>query len=193
MHNIENMSKIVSRFERLGIKVDYFVNLKFMQVPIVGDDGFIVEWLESKMGTIRTMLEGSRSLSSRHVALDLLKGAWDACRVVYYLHTTPADMVHDFIREFDIEVRDTFEGIVALVLSDDQWRQATLGVKFSGLGVCSASRICDAAYLASRAKTFEDCCALDGVHVWDDGHVRNGDSVDVIGEWLLGASTDMMH
>eukprot|EP00973_Karenia_brevis_P053450 7428633-Karenia_brevis.AAC.1 len=55
------------------------------------------------------------------------------------------------------------------------------------MGICSASRICDAAYLASRAQTYEDCCVLDRAHVWDDGSVRGGDSVEVIGEWLLGA------
>eukprot|EP00973_Karenia_brevis_P032808 4528898-Karenia_brevis.AAC.1 len=65
----------VSGFERLGIKVDYSGNLKFMQIPIVGDDGFIAEWVETKMGIIRRVLEGLRGLSSRHVALYLLKGA----------------------------------------------------------------------------------------------------------------------
>eukprot|EP00973_Karenia_brevis_P019599 2688776-Karenia_brevis.AAC.1 len=86
------------------------------------------------MGIIRRVMEGLRGLSSRHVALYLLKGAGDACRVVYYLRTTPADMIREFISEFDEELRNTFEEVVGLVLSDDQWRRATLGVKFSGVG-----------------------------------------------------------
>eukprot|EP00973_Karenia_brevis_P008090 1096281-Karenia_brevis.AAC.1 len=87
-------------------------------------------------------------------------------------------MIKPFIEEFDHELRQTFEDIVGLVLSDDQWRQCTLGVKKSGLGICSASRIADAAYLASRAQVYEDCQALDGSHVWDDGRVRGGDNVE---------------
>eukprot|EP00973_Karenia_brevis_P003017 412405-Karenia_brevis.AAC.1 len=61
-------------------------------------------------------------------------------------------MIRPFTGEFDNELRATFEDIVGLVLTDEQWLQATLGVKSSGLGICSASRIADAAYLASRAQ-----------------------------------------
>eukprot|EP00973_Karenia_brevis_P071577 9945294-Karenia_brevis.AAC.1 len=71
----------MSGFERLGIKVDYSGNLKFMQVPVVGDDEFLAAWVEAKMGIIRKVLTGLRGLSSKHVALYLLKGAGDACRV----------------------------------------------------------------------------------------------------------------
>eukprot|EP00973_Karenia_brevis_P037079 5112184-Karenia_brevis.AAC.1 len=71
----------VSEFERLGISVDYSGNVKFMQVPVVGDEGFIKEWVGTKMGIIKKVFEGLRGLSSKHVALYLLKGAGDACRV----------------------------------------------------------------------------------------------------------------
>eukprot|EP00973_Karenia_brevis_P014662 2000509-Karenia_brevis.AAC.1 len=101
------------------------------------------------MGIIKRVLDGLRGLSSRHVALYLLKGAGDACRVVYYLRTTPADMIRPFIQDFDRELRGAFEEVVGLALSDEQWDQSTLGIKSSGMGICSASRIADAAYLAS--------------------------------------------
>eukprot|EP00973_Karenia_brevis_P071713 9965703-Karenia_brevis.AAC.1 len=66
------------------------------------------------MGIIKRVLEGLRGLTSKHVALYLLKGAGDACRVVYYLRTTPADMIKPFIQEFDNELRRTFEEVVGL-------------------------------------------------------------------------------
>eukprot|EP00973_Karenia_brevis_P021528 2959192-Karenia_brevis.AAC.1 len=178
----------VSEFQRMGITVDYSGNVKFMQVPVVGNREFIAEWVKSKMGIIRRVLEGLRGLSSRHVALYLLKGAGDACRVVYYLRTTPAEMIRPFVGEFDAELRRTFEEVVGLTLSEDQWLQCTLGIKNGGMGVCCASRIADAAYLASRAQAHEDSRALDESHVWDDGSIRSGDGVDIIGEWLLGAT-----
>eukprot|EP00973_Karenia_brevis_P032578 4496591-Karenia_brevis.AAC.1 len=71
----------VSSFERMGITVDYSCNVKFMQVPVVGYEGFIAEWVGTKMGIIKRVLEGLRGLTSKHVALYLLKGAGDACRV----------------------------------------------------------------------------------------------------------------
>ena len=42
-----------------------------------------------------------QGLSSKHVALYLLKGAGDACRVVYYLRTTPVGLIQEFVNEFD--------------------------------------------------------------------------------------------
>eukprot|EP00973_Karenia_brevis_P034198 4716632-Karenia_brevis.AAC.1 len=70
----------MSGFERHGIKVDYSGNVKFMQLPVVGDEEFIAEWVRNKMGNIKKVLEGIRGLPSKHVALYLLKNAGDACR-----------------------------------------------------------------------------------------------------------------
>lgn len=158
-----------------------------MQVPIVGSEEFIREWVDLKMGIIKKVLEGVRGLSSRHVALYLLRGAGDACRVVYYLRTTPADMIRPFIEEFDQGLRAAFEEVVGFRVSDRQWDQAALGTKSSGIGLCRAADIADAAYLASRAGAYEECRGLDGRHVWDNGRKREGD-IMVLGEWLAGAT-----
>ena len=40
--------------------------------------------------------------------------------------------------------------------------------------------------MASRHGAFDDCFALDGNHVWDDGAPRQGGEQEVIGEWLGG-------
>ena len=55
------------------------------------------------------------------------------------------------------------------------------------MGIRRISDIADAAYIASRAATYEDCKGIDPKHVWDDGRPREGESEDVIGEWLAGA------
>ena len=54
----------------------------FMQVPTVGSQAFMKEWAADKMKDIKKVLEGLRGLSSNHVALYLLKGARNACRVL---------------------------------------------------------------------------------------------------------------
>ena len=97
----------LSGFERMGIKVDWTGNVKFMQVPIAGSPQFINEWAEQKMNHIRKVLDGLRGLSSKHVALYLLKGAGNACRVLYYVRAAPVEMLGSFVDAFDAELRCT--------------------------------------------------------------------------------------
>eukprot|EP00973_Karenia_brevis_P012690 1721233-Karenia_brevis.AAC.1 len=66
-------------------------------------------------------------------------------------------MIEPFINNFDQELWGNFEEVVGLILSDEQWEQCTLCIVSSGMGICSASRIADAAYLASRAQAYEHC------------------------------------
>ena len=150
----------LSKFVDLGINIDYSGNVKFMQVPIVGDVAFVQEWAESKLDIIRKVLVGVQGLSKRQVALYLLRGAGHGCRIVYYLRCCPRDLIDVFVKRFDGELRRTFESIVGLVLSDSQWEQAALPVKGSGLGLCRAADIADAAYLSSRCDTFDDCLSI---------------------------------
>jgi len=182
----ERFTGDLSKFTDLGITVDYSGNVKFMQVPIAGSEAFIREWLQYKMGIIKKILEGIRGLSSRHVALHLLRKTGHGCRVLYYLRTTPRDLIQDFVRDFDEELKATFESVVGLACTEGQWDQAGLRVKQAGLGLSRAGDIADVAYFASRHTTFEDCMALDGRHIWDDGAPREDGPVEVIGEWLGG-------
>ena len=73
--------------------------------------------------------------------------------------------------------------------SDEQWEQAGLPVKQSGLGLSSAGDLADVAYLSSRDGTYEDCLALDSGHVWGAGAALGGGRNVVIGEWLGGCIT----
>ena len=84
----------LSKFERLGIQVDYSQNVKFMQVPVVGSGEFVREWVEYKMGIIKRVFAGLRGLSKRQVALYLLRRAGHGCRVLYYLRATPRILFH---------------------------------------------------------------------------------------------------
>ena len=91
------------------------------------------------MSTIRKVLHGIKGLPSMHVALYLLKGAGDGCRIVHYLRTVPLDMFRNFVEDFDAELKQTFEEVVGLVLSNEQWEQATLSVRNGGIGLCSVA------------------------------------------------------
>ena len=165
----------LSKFVELGIKIDYSGDVKFMQVPIAGSPAFIKEWVATKMGIIKKILQGLSGLSQRQVALYLLRKAGHGCRVLYYLRACPRDLIAEFVQEFDDNLRGTFEAVVALATSAEQWEQAGFKVKQSGLGLARAGDTADVAYLASRDAAFDDCVALDPGHVWDDGSVREGE------------------
>ena len=49
----ETQARELDGFRQLGVNIDYSGNVKFMQVPIVGDSEFIKEWVEAKMGIIK--------------------------------------------------------------------------------------------------------------------------------------------
>jgi hypothetical protein len=101
-----------------------------------------------------------------------------------HLRTCPRDLIAEFVHEFDDNLSSAFEAVVGLATSDEQWEQAGLKVKQSGLGLTRAGDIANVAYLASRDAAFDDCLALDGGHVWDDGVARGDAGVAIIGEWL---------
>ena len=45
--NFRDPNGVLAGLERLGVKVDYSVNIKFMKVPVVGSDEFFKEWVEN--------------------------------------------------------------------------------------------------------------------------------------------------
>ena len=47
-----NFSGDLSRFTNLGIKVDYFGDLKVLLEPIVGSEAFVKEWVSQKIPII---------------------------------------------------------------------------------------------------------------------------------------------
>ena len=142
----DNFQGDLSGFEELGIEIDWSGNVLFMQVPIVGSLAFMKEWAAGKMKDITKVLEGLRGLSSRHVALYLLKGAGNACRILYYIRCCPTDMVGYLVDQFDEGLRQAFEDIVGFRVNDSRWDQAALGVKVAGMGITWGNDIADAAY-----------------------------------------------
>eukprot|EP00973_Karenia_brevis_P066323 9218383-Karenia_brevis.AAC.1 len=47
----------LQEFIDMGVQADYSRNVKFMQVPVVGDAEFVREWVARKMGIIRRVLD----------------------------------------------------------------------------------------------------------------------------------------
>jgi len=60
---------------------------------------------------------------------------------------------HPLLCEFDDLLRTAVTKICNVTLSDDQWTQASLPVRYGGRGVHSVSKLASYAFLASAAST----------------------------------------
>jgi len=93
-------------------------------------------------------------LISAHDALVLLKNSFSAPRVQFTLRSAPC-VGHPHLQSFDNLLRTAASKICNVTLSDDQWQQASLPVRYGGLGIRRVSSLAPSAFLASAAGTRE--------------------------------------
>lgn len=94
----------------------------------------------------------------------LFRGCLAYNKINHLLRTCPPDLLEEALVRFD----EQFQNMVAEILrepclSDDQWDQASLPVKLSGLGVNQTKVIAGSAYVGSCALTKDLVAALLGV------------------------------
>ena len=87
-----------------------------------------------------------------HNSLFLLRNALSIPKLSYLLRTTPCFASHQ-MKEYDSTLRQTLSSSLNIQLNDDNWAQATLPVRWGGLGVRSICSLAPSAYLASAAKS----------------------------------------
>ena len=105
-----------------------------------------------------------REVNNARVEFALFRGCLAYNKINHLLRTCPPDLLQDAFVKFD----DQFQSVVAEILhvpclSDDQWDQASLPVKLSGLGVNQTKVIASSAYIGSCALTKDLVAALLGV------------------------------
>ncbi|XP_049886857.1 uncharacterized protein LOC126381429 [Pectinophora gossypiella] len=108
----------------------------------------IPEAIEIRRRLLLLAQERLRGISA-HVALLLLRVCFAVPKITYLLRTTPTWLCPDEVGLFDGTLRDTLEIILNVSLSDDQWCQASLPIRYGGLGVRRAGDVGLPAFLAS--------------------------------------------
>ena len=93
-------------------------------------------------------------LISAHDALVLLKNSFSAPRLQFTLRSAPC-VGHPHLQIFDNLLRTAASKVCNVTLSDDQWQQASLPVRYGGLGIRRVSSLAPSAFLASAAGTRE--------------------------------------
>lgn len=158
-------------------------SLTLLGSPLGNSDGVSVA-ISEKVDDLKIM--GDR-LQHLHVqdALLLLHHLFALPKLMYLLRTSPC-FLSSKLQDYDDLLRESVSSITNNNLSvDDQvWIQATLPVKFGGLGIRSAVQLAPSAYLASAAGSsdliphilpsrFHICPPLflnDALSIWSQGH-----------------------
>jgi hypothetical protein len=107
--------------------------------------------LEEKRQELR-LLTRRLELMPSHDSLYLLQHVLTAPRLMYLLRTSPCTD-SSVLPLYDDVIKESLLVTTNVDLDDDRWRQASLPVRWGGLGVRSVVLLAPSAYLASAAST----------------------------------------
>jgi hypothetical protein len=98
-------------------------------------------------------------LMPSHDSLYLLRNVLTAPKLMYLLRTAPCTGSPE-LPLFDAVLRESLSTTLNIDLNDDRWNQASLPVRWGGLGIRSVVSLAPSAYLASAASTKELTASL---------------------------------
>jgi hypothetical protein len=139
--------KVKKEFQNLapGIKICDRESLSLLGSPIF-DQGF-KNTVEKTIITVENLLNKAEFLS-RHVAYTLIKNCL-FIPIFNFLLRTPFWKFSNYVNSIDSSLKSSLEKILNLRLTDLQWCQSTLPIRFGGLGIRRISDICLPAFLSS--------------------------------------------
>jgi len=141
-----------SVFAKYGIILQEtdITNATLLGAPLT--DGLALEdALDKKVQELKTMSE-RLDLLQAHDALYMLQHVVSTPKLMYLLRTAPCLDRTELI-DYDLQLRTSLSNTLNIDLSDDRWQQASLPVRWGGLGVRGAVMLAPSAYLASAAGT----------------------------------------
>ena len=106
-----------------------------------------------------SLLTKRLELMPAHDSLFLLRNVLTAPRLMYLLRTAPCSD-SPVLQQYDTIIRESLSATLNVDLDDDRWLQASLPVRWGGLGVRGVALLAPSAYLASAASTTELTFAL---------------------------------
>ena len=141
-------------------------NFKLLGVGI-GSHSYCASLTAKRVAKMAPLLAALGDLANPQIALPLLRQCASYGKVVYSLRSTPPEAHLDELLSFDKDIRRCFEGFSNTYPDDDAWLQASLSVRWGGLGLRSAHRHSPAAFLASRSSCHALCSEVDPSHFWE--------------------------
>jgi hypothetical protein len=119
-----------------------------------GSRQFTTEFVKKKLKALQEVCDALREVDDAQIEFGLFRGCLSYNKINHLLRTCPPDLLLDACSQFDAH----FQNIVAQILrvpalSSEQWCQASLPVRFAGLGVNQTRLIARSAYIGSCALT----------------------------------------
>jgi hypothetical protein len=127
--------------------------VKLLGAPI-GTKKFTTDFVRKKLKVLKDVCDLLREVDNAQVELGLFRGCLSFNKINHLLRTCPPDLLEEALDQFD----EHFQSILATILrvpclAEDQWEQASLPVKFAGLGVNQTKVIAGPAYAGSCVLT----------------------------------------
>jgi hypothetical protein len=145
---LETDLKVIKKFQNLapGIKICDRGGLSLLGSPIF-DQGF-KNTFEKTIIIVENLLNKDELLS-RHVAYTLIKNCLFIPKFNFLLRTTPFWKFSNYVNSIDSSLKSSLEKILNLRLTDLQWCQSTLPIRFGRLGIRRIPDICLPDFLSS--------------------------------------------
>ncbi|ETO06462.1 hypothetical protein RFI_30930 [Reticulomyxa filosa] len=123
-------------------------NTSIVSVPI-GDDNFKQEQMEKKSKELDTQLNNLNKLQHYQSSLLLLRHSLNISKANYFLRASFADPRHRWAFKFDNKIRSCMETIIGRPLTDSNWQQCQLPLKYGGFGLRTIGNYASASFIAS--------------------------------------------
>jgi hypothetical protein len=147
-------------------EVNVVQEVELLKSPI-GGTAFCEGRASARVADLQGGLDRLAGMADAHVAYKILAACCGAGKAMWLARTTPPSSIMQALRSFDSKVRLTFESIIGTALVGSEWTQATLGPASGGMGLREISSHACAAYVASRASSFDLCSQADGAFRWE--------------------------
>lgn len=134
--------------------------VKLLGAP-VGTKAYTTEFTKKKLKVLEEVCAVLKEVDNAQVELGLFRGCLSFNKINHLLRTCPPDLLEEALGQFD----EHFHAILATILrlpclTEDQWEQASLPIKFAGLGVNQTKVVAGAAYVGSCVLTCDLVAAL---------------------------------
>ena len=116
----------------------------------VGSEAFVANHIAQKIEQLRNVIDKIHILQDSHMEYVLLRSCFSLPKMNYLMRTsTPLVSSQFYWNRFDELMREALTRILGANLSDDNWKQASLPVSMSGLGIRLATNHVAAAFIGS--------------------------------------------
>ena len=134
--------------------------VKLLGAPI-GTEKWTAEFVKKKLTALKEVQGLLKEVDNAQVEFGLFRGCLQFNKINHLLRACPPHILNDTLKKFDDHFHDMVAEILRVgCLSEEQWEQASLPVRYAGLGVAQTRQVAGAAFVGSCALTRDLVAAI---------------------------------